>query len=69
MGTAHIEAKQELVDKINLRSDVFITDITNFGEGFFLVKVESEALPDGYHGLQNLYFEDDTVKFRKDLDV
>ena len=69
MGTAHIEAKQELVDKIKIRDDVFIVDIAHFGEGFFMVKVESDALPDGYNGLQQLYFEDNKVKFRKDVDV
>ena len=69
MGTASIEAKQDLIDKIKLRTDVFIVDITHFGEGFYLVKVESDTLPAGYNGMQNIYFEDDKVKFRQDLDV
>jgi len=69
MGTASVEARQELVDKIKHRSDIKIVDITHFGEGFYLVKVESDELPAGYHGMQSIYFEDDRVKFRRDLDV
>ncbi len=74
MGTAHIQISESLLIKLqNPPFDKLITiiDFSDFGDGSFSAFVSSDALPEGFHGVQDIVvdFKNNTIRFSKEVDV
>lgn len=37
--------------------------------GNYLIRFKSDQLPDGYHGMMDIYIDNNELKFKKDIDV
>lgn len=49
MGTAHVLADSSVIERLERNADnISIVDKSFFGEGLWLILVESSQLPDGY---------------------
>ena len=72
MGSCHVLIHKVLLEKLNssYSDQVEILRITEYGEdNLFNVLLESSILADGYHGQQELFIEDNRIKFRRDTDT
>jgi hypothetical protein len=71
MGTAHIQVSENLLHKLesDFSDQITIINYTDFGDGSFSVSVSSDALPEGYNGVQEIYVVDGTLKFRRETDT
>jgi hypothetical protein len=73
-GTAHCLVSAELREWLYAQS-VFSTgvvacsDVQFDDEGIRILRVISNKLEPGYHGMQSLVVESDKVRFAKDVDV
>ena len=73
MGTCHVLMHKKLIDKVSQAPYdvvVAILDITEFdNEGLYNVYLESDILPAGYQGQQEIIVTDNSVEFRRDTDT
>lgn len=74
MGTAHCSVSPAFYKELQERETqlpLTIIRATDFGDGTYLLLIESAVLPPGYHGVQDLILDRQTnsLRFRMDLDV
>ena len=73
MGTCHVLMHKKLIDKISQPPYDIVVNILNaadFGEdGLYNVYLESDVLPAGYQGQQELILTNGSVEFRRDTDT
>ncbi len=71
MGTCHVLMHENLLEKVRSQysSSIKIYSVGEFEEGFFNVLLESEILPNGYNGQQEMILEDGIIRFRRDTDT
>lgn len=71
-GQAHVELHVHVVERLRRdhAKDVQILQVSDPSDGIVVVLLAAGALPDGYHGVQSLFFnERGEVAFRKDQDT
>jgi hypothetical protein len=71
-GQAHVELHVHVVERLRREhsQDVQLLQVSNPSDGIVVVLLASNKLPAGYHGVQNLFFnERGEVAFRKDQDT
>lgn len=72
MGSCHVLMHEKLLEKVKQPPyDVIIQvlRITEFEENIYNVLLETDVLPDGYHGQQEIIVNKDSVEFRRDTDT
>ena len=73
MGRAHVLVHDDLLKRIKvdprLYQQLLIVTSKPFGEDMHLLLVSSHALPEGYHGQQDLILDGGQFRFKRDVDV
>ena len=71
MGRAHIVVHNDLLGRLNgeLSAQVTVIHFRPFCDETVIALVSSHALPEGYHGQQDIIVDGDSVSFRKEVDV
>ena len=71
MGRAHVIVHNDLLGRLNgeLREKVTVINFRPFCDDTVIALVSSDALPEGYHGQQDIIIDGSEIRFRKDLDV
>lgn len=73
MGTCHVLMHEKLIEKVSQAPYDLIVKIlgkTDYGEdGLYQVHLETDVLPDGYHGQQEIIVTEDSVEFKRDYDT
>lgn len=69
----HVLMHEKLIEKISQSPYdliVKILGIVDYGEdGLYQVHLETDVLPDGYHGQQEIVVTEDSVEFKRDYDT
>lgn len=72
MGSCHVLMHDRLLEKVKQSPyDVIIQvlRVTEFEDNIYNVLLETDVLPDGYHGQQEIIVTEDSVEFRRDTDT
>lgn len=74
MGTAHIQISESLLNKLQnppFNTLLTIIDFSDFGDGTVTAFVSSDALPEGFNGVQDIIVDDrvPSVRFKREVDV
>ena len=73
MGTCHVIMHEKLIEKVSQSPYdlvVCLLETKEWGEdGLYQVHLETDVLPDGYHGQQEIIVTEDSIKFRRDTDT
>ena len=73
MGTCQVLMHKKLIEKISQPPYdliIKILNMTEYGEDdLYFVKLETDVLPDGYHGQQEIVVTEDSVEFKRDYDT
>ena len=74
MGTAHAIVSPAFHEELRAMTDqlpLIIQRATDFGDGTLILFVESTALSEGYHGVQDIILDRATsaLRFRTDADI
>lgn len=73
MGTCHVLMHKKLIERITAPPyDVVVTvlGMIDYGEdGLFQVHIETDILPEGYHGQQEIVVTEDGVELKRDYDT
>lgn len=70
MGSAHVIVKPEYLERLKKYYHTQLTFVreTDFGDGTILILVETPLL-DEYKGVCDIVETNNTIKFRKDVDI
>lgn len=73
MGTCHVIMHEKLIEKVSQSPyDIIVRILSkvDFGEdNLYQVHVDTDVLPDGYHGQQEIIITPDSIQFRRDTDT
>lgn len=68
MKRTFVEVSQSLLNFLQDRDDIKIITQTYFGDGYYLLLVESSLIRHEW-GISNIIVEDDTIRFSRDSDT